>query len=116
MKTILEIKKYGENDIRFITDLDHRKRPQEMVELIPSFLLAMTTTLWGGNEVTVLGIIRALAIADLAASVNREEMIRLLDTESSNLSSMYKKFLKEQERHGLVVSFPAGMGPTKTAC
>lgn len=36
----------------------------------------MVTRLWGGNETAVLAMIRALAIADLAVSVNRKQMER----------------------------------------
>ena len=65
MKKILEVLRYGENDIRFHTDLDPTKAPGIIPETTTELAIAMMTTLWGGNELAVLAMIRALAIADL---------------------------------------------------
>ena len=65
MKKILEVLRYGENDIRFRTDIDPLKDPNVIHETVIELAMAMMTTLWGGNEQAVLAMIRALSIADL---------------------------------------------------
>ena len=76
MKKILEVLQYGDIDIRFNTDFDPVKNPNVIPDVISRTAFAMVTRLWGGNEMAVLAMIRALAIADLAVSVNRKQMIR----------------------------------------
>ena len=75
MKKILEVLQYGEFDIRFNTDFDVMKNPQALEDLVPRLAMAMTTSLWGGNEMSVLAMIRSLCIADIGVSVNRKEML-----------------------------------------
>ncbi len=73
MKKILEVLQDGDIDIRFNTDLDPVKHPNVIPNVITRTAFAMVTKLWGGNEAAVLAMIRALAIADLAVSVNRQK-------------------------------------------
>ena len=100
MKKILEVHRYGEMDIRFNTDIDPIKTPQEIPDVISQAAFAMATKLWGGNEQAVLSMIRALAIADLAMSANREEMIRWLDHESKVLAEGIRDAVKEFKKTG----------------
>lgn len=100
MKKILEVLQYGDNDFRFNTDLDLVKHQKEIEMLPVRLVFTMITKLWGGNELAVLTAIRALAIADLAASVNREQMIRHLDHDSKNLARILFESKKEFERAG----------------
>ena len=86
MKKILEVLQYGDTDIRFNTDIDVRKNPNAVMDILSRVAFAMTTSLWGGNEMSVLAMIRTLSIADLAVSVNREEMIHQLDETSAMLA------------------------------
>lgn len=114
MKKILEILQYGENDIRFNTDLELKKNPNLVPELVSKFAFAMTTSLWGGNEIDVLAIIRALAIADLGVSVNRKEMVRFLDEESACFSKIFNEAMAEmQKREPKTLVFAPGISPTK---
>ena len=55
----------------------------------------MATRLWGGNETSVIAIIRALAIADLTLCVNRKEMIEMLDDLSRMGASALNEIQKE---------------------
>ena len=54
MKKILEVLSYGENDLRFNTDLDPAHLNQVIPSLTSTALLTMITKLWGGKEVAVL--------------------------------------------------------------
>lgn len=100
MKKILEALQYGEFDIRFNTDIDVMKNPAFVQDFTVKSALAMTTSLWGGNETSVLAMIRALSIADLGVSVNRKEMVRYLDTASRMVEQSMRDARQEFERKG----------------
>ncbi|MCQ2133680.1 MAG: hypothetical protein MJY88_01820 [Bacteroidales bacterium] len=94
MKKILEIIQYGEHDIRFNTDIDVLKRPQEVEAIISKTMFAMATKLWGGNEQSVIAMIRAMAIADLAISTKRDAMIKELDESSKAMGKAFMETMK----------------------
>ena len=94
MKKILEVLQYGEMDIRFNTDIDVNKNPEVVLDIVSKVAFSMATKLWGGNELSVLAMIRALSIADLALSVNRKEMIKELDRSSETMARTMKWLLK----------------------
>ena len=115
MKKILEILQYGETDIRFNTDLKPAGNPDTIPGLIGTISFSMMTKLWGGNEQDIIAIIRALTIADLAVSVNRKEMIRMLDEDSAAFAKILQETRREIERNsGKGISFPPGIQPAKT--
>lgn len=108
MKKILEVLQYGD-DVRFDTDIDAIKHPDAIPETISMSAFAMVTKLWGGKETSVLAMIRALAIADLACSVNREEMIDFLDDASAEMARTMTMAQKEIEKKGgKIVTFLPG--------
>ena len=111
MKKILEIHQYGETDIRFHTDLKPSEKTESIPGLVASVAFAMMTSLWGGNERDI----RALAIADLAVSVNREEMISLMDQDSRTFAKLIRDARKSFERNGgKAIFFEPGITPGKT--
>ena len=115
MKKILEVLQYGDFDIRFNTDIDVIRNPEAVQEVIAKSALAMTTTLWGGNEQSVLAMIRALSIADLGASVNRKQMIGFLDDSSRICALSLKEWREMMERKGNKVQvFPPNVKPSGT--
>lgn len=112
MKKILEVLQNGEIDIRFHTDFDPVKNPNVIPNVICRTAFAMVTRLWGENETAVLAMIRALAIADLAVSVNRKQMIQFLDEESAMMAKSFEESMKEVERNGgKVMRFAPGVTP-----
>ena len=100
MKKILEILQYSETDLRFRTDLKPSAKPDLIPGLIASASFSFMTSLWGGNEMDVLGVIRALSIADLAVSVNRKEMIRMMDQDSETFAKIIMETRQEFIRNG----------------
>lgn len=114
MKKILEVLQYGDNDIRFKTDLEVEKNPEMVLELTSRFAWAMITSLWGGNERTVIAMIRALSIADMAVSVNRKEMLRRLEESSDMLARSMQEAKEKMEREGMKFTiFAPGVQPPK---
>lgn len=95
MKKILEVVQYGEFDIRFNTDIDVTKRPQDVPDIITKTSFAMATKLWGGNETSVIAMIRAMFIADLAVCTNREAMIKEIDEESKAMAMAFREAMQE---------------------
>ena len=112
MKKIFEVLQYGEMDIRFNTDIDVSKNPEEILDIMAKVIFAMSTKLWGGNESSVLAMVRALSIADLAISANRKEMIRQLDESSRMMASSFQRTLEEMRKNGCkVMAFGPGVMP-----
>ena len=117
MKKILEVLQYGDIDIRFNTDLDPVKNPNIVPDVISRTAFAMVTKLWGGTELAVLAMIRALAVADLAVSVNRKQMLRLLDEQSALMAKTFRDSLKDMESRGVkVMTFAPGITPSTIKC
>ena len=114
MKKILEVLLYGDNDLRFNTDLDRSDLRDFIPTLASTAAITMVTKLWGGKEPYVLAAIRALSIADLAVSVNRKEMIRQLDECSEMLVRSFQEAKAQLEKNGgKVITFAPGVNPPK---
>lgn len=106
MKRILEVLQDGDGQLKFNTDINVWKDPMVSMDIIQSAMLSMSTTLWGGNEQSVLAMIRSLAIADLALSTNRDEMIEHLKDASRSLADAFNSVLQEERLRGSVTIFP----------
>lgn len=85
MKKILEVLQYGEGDIRFETDIDVRRDKDIGTVLMCKILMAMESDYWQQISDYVFDMIYALTVADLACSVNREEMLEILRKDSENV-------------------------------
>lgn len=94
MKKILEVLQYGEGDIRFDTDIDVAKNPQKAKDIIIKCVMAIKTEHFQKIDPSAMEMICALAIADLACSVNRKEMIGILDHDSSQFKQIVDEGLK----------------------
>ena len=115
MKKILEILQYGETDIRYKTDLKPTEHPEDIPNLITGVSVSMMTSLWGGNELDVLAVIRSLAIADLALCVNRKDMVMRLDKDSELFARLLEEARQEFNKNGgKFVVFPPHINPPKT--
>ena len=115
MKKILEVLRYGENDIRFHTDIDPLQDSDTIHQTVTELAMAMMTTLWGGNGQAILAMIRALAIADLGVSVNRREMVGFLDDASGMLeASIHDARRAFEQSGGKITVFGPGVAPPKS--
>lgn len=115
MKKIIEVLEYGDNDIRFNTDLDVAKNPQIILDLLPKLMFSMSSTLRGKVEVNVFAVIRSLISADLALSNNRKEMIKMLDEQTKVLSRSFRETLDAMEKEGKATKIPIGVCAAKIA-
>ena len=112
MKKILEVLQDSSGQLRFNTDIDVMKNPQMALDITQSAMISMATTLWGGNEMSVLAMLRALAIADLSVSVNQNEMIEYFKTSSKSLGEAFRSAMKDAQRQGRATIFPPNVKPS----
>lgn len=115
MKKIIEVLEYGDNDIRFNTDLDVTRNPQLVLDLIPKLMFSMSSSLIGKKEVNVFAVIRSLISADLAISNNRKEMIKMLDEQTKILSKTFLETVKAMQKEGKAAVIPMGTLAAKMA-
>ena len=111
MKKILEVLQDGDGELKFNTDLDVQDNPMEIMDLTVSAVLSMATKLWGGNEQTVIAVIRALFVADMAISVDRKIVLKGLEKESERVGDQFMKMMKDLQDQGKAMSFPPGVQP-----
>ena len=111
MKKILEVLQYGEGELRFNTDLDLQKDPMAIMDLTVSAMLSMATKLWGGNEQTIIAVIRSLFVADMAISTDRKTVLKGLGYEAEKMGDEFIKMMKTLQEQGKAMTFPAGVQP-----
>ena len=109
MKKILEVTQCENGELRFDTDLDVHKNPMEIMDLTVSAMFSMATKLWGGNEKSVIAVIRALFVADMAISVDRKVVLKGLGKESEVMGQQFMKMMQELRAQGKAMSFPPGV-------
>ena len=111
MRRLLVVTENEKGEIKFDTDLTKNDIP-EIPVLAGMFAFNMLTRLWGGNEVMVLAVIRNLAMADLAVSTNRKEMLTFLDQASKNTAEQVFAFIEKMKKDGVqVMCFDPGVMP-----
>lgn len=111
MKKILEVLQYGDGELRFNTDLDLQKDPMAIMDLTVSAMLSMATKLWGGNEQTIIAVIRSLFVADMAISTDRKTVLKGLGAESEKMGKHFMKMMKTLQDQGKAIPFPPGVQP-----
>jgi hypothetical protein len=109
MKKILEVLQYGDGELRFNTDLDVKKNPMAIMDLTVAAMFSMATKLWGGNEQTVIAVIRSLFVADMAISTDRKTMLKGLGKEAEQMGDEFMKMMKTLQDQGKAMPFPPGM-------
>ena len=111
MKKILEVLQYGDGELRFNTDIDVHKNPMAIMDLTVSAMFSMATKLWGGNEQTVIAVIRSLFVADMAISTDRKTVLKGLGYEAEKMGDEFIKMMKTLQDQGKAMSFPPGVQP-----
>ena len=111
MKKILEVIQCRDDGLRFNTDLDLQDDMMAVMDLAVNAMFSMATKLWGGNEQTVIAVIRALFVADMAISVDRKTVLNGLGAESEKMGEHFMKMMKELQDQGKAMTFPAGVQP-----
>lgn len=108
MRKILEVLECSNGELKFNTDVDVVKDPESVIDITGRAIFTMATKLWGGNEHSVMAMIRALFMADMALSPDRDMVCKGLTRESE---IMYEIFQKSISQCGKVQTFPPGVTP-----
>ena len=111
MKKILEVLQNGDGELKFNTDLNVQKDPMAIMDLTVSAMFSMATKLWGGNEQTVIAVIRSLFVADMAISIDRKTVLKGLGIEAEKMGEEFIKIMKELQGQGKAMAFPPGVQP-----
>ena len=85
MKKILEVLECSNGELKFNTDVDVIKDPESIIDITGRAIFCMATKLWGGNEHSVIAMIRALFSADMALSPDRKTVCKGIAEESKVL-------------------------------
>ena len=112
MRNLLIVTENEKGEINFDTDLT-KNDLSEIPVLAGMFAFNMLTRLWGGNELMVLAVIRNLALADLAVSTNRKEMLNFLDQASKYTAEQVFALIEKMKEDGVEVKlFNPGIKPS----
>lgn len=109
MKKILEVLQNEDGELIFSTDLNVQKNPKSIMDITISAMFSMATRLWGGNEQTVIAVIRALFVADMAISVDRKIVLNGLGNEAEKMGEEFMKMMKTLHDQGKAITFPPGV-------
>ena len=114
MKKILEVLQCDNGELKFNTDLDVNRNPMSVMDLTVSAIYSMATNLWGGNEQTVIAVIRALFVADMAISVDRDVILKGLGERSEEMGEIFIEMMNKLQAQGKATTFYPGMqNPSK---
>ena len=114
MKKILEVLQYGDGELRFNTDLDVLKDPMAIMDLTVAAMFSMATKLWGGNEQSVVAVIRSLFVADMAISPDRKIVLKGLGKEAEQMGEDFLKMMKKLQEQGKAMTFPEAFAQNVT--
>ena len=97
--------------LTFLILLGTKKNPMAIMDLTVAAMFSMATKLWGGNEQTVIAVIRSLFVADMAISTDRKTMLKGLGKEAEQMGDEFMKKMKTLQDQGKAMTFPAGVQP-----
>lgn len=109
MRKILEVLQSSTGELTFDTDIDVEKDPTAVMDIMSSAMFCMATKLWGGNEHSVIAMIRALFVADMAISADREVVGKGLVQEAAHMGKLFNDMMGAMEKRGQAQSFAPGV-------
>lgn len=111
MKKILEVLECSNGELKFNTDLNVKKNPSAVMDVASSAIFTMATKLWGGNEDSVVAVIRALFVADMALSVDRGIIMHGLAQEAERMAEVFNEMMSKMVASGKAQTFGPGVKP-----
>jgi hypothetical protein len=111
MKKILEVLESSNGELKFYTDVDVKKNPAAVMDVASSAVFTMATKLWGGQEDSVIAVIRALFVADMALSVDPRMLIHGLAQESERMAEIFNDMMSRLVAEGKAQTFGPGVKP-----
>ena len=111
MKKILEVLECSNGELKFYTDVDVKKNPTAVMDVASSAVFTMATKLWGGQEDSVIAVIRALFVADMTLSVDRNVIMQGLGQEAERMSEVFNDMMNQLVKAGKAQTFGPGIKP-----
>ncbi len=108
MKKILEVIQCDDGELKFNTDVDVRMNPGSVIDLSVKAMYSMATSLWGDNEQAVIAVIRALFVADMAISVDRDIILKGLGERSEEMGEIFIGMMNKLQAQGKATAFYPG--------
>lgn len=109
MRKILEVLQSSTGELTFDTDIDVEMDPTEVMDIMSSAIFCMATKLWGGNEGSVTAMIRALFVADMAISSDRDIVMKGLMQEAAQMGKLFNEMMEALEEKGVAQRFGPGV-------
>ena len=109
MRKILEVLQSSTGELTFNTDVDVEKDATVVMDIMSSAMFCMATKLWGGNEQSVIAVIRALFIADMAISADGEFIMIGIMKEAAHMGKLFNDMMAAMEARGVAQSFAPGV-------
>ena len=109
MRKILEVLQSSTGELTFNTDVDVEKDATVVMDIMSSAMFCMATKLWGGNEQSVIAVIRALFIADMAISADGEFIMKGIMKEAAHMGKLFNDMMAAMEARGVAQSFAPGV-------
>lgn len=109
MRKILEVLQSSTGELTFDTDIDVEMDPTAVMDIMSSAIFCMATKLWGGNEGSVIAMIRALFVADMAISSDRDIVMKGLMQEAAQMGKLFNDMMKALEEKGAAQRFGPGV-------
>ena len=109
MKKILEVLQDSTGELKFDTDIDVEKDPTIVMDIMSSAMFCMSTKLWGGKEDSVIAAIRALFVADMAISTDRDFIMKGLVKEAAHMGKIFNDMMERLQAEGKAQSFAPGV-------
>ena len=109
MRKILEVLQSSTGELTFDTDIDVEMDPTAVMDVMSSAIFCMATKLWGGNEGSVTAMIRALFVADMAISSDRDIVMKGLMKEAAQMGKLFNDMMKALEEKGAAQRFGPGV-------
>ena len=109
MRKILEVLQSSTGELTFNTDIDVEKDATIVMDIMSSAMFSMATKLWGGNEQSIIAVIRALFISDMAISTDGEFIMKGIMKEAAHMGKLFNDMMAAMEARGIAQSFAPGV-------
>ena len=109
MRKILEVLQSSTGELTFNTDVDVEKDAIVVMDIMSSAMFSMATKLWGGNEQSIIAVIRALFISDMAISTDGEFIMKGIMKEAAHMGKLFNDMMAAMEARGIAQSFAPGV-------
>ena len=108
MKRILEVLQCSDGELKFNSEIDVDSDPTVVMDIMSSAMFCMATKLLGEKENSVVAMIRALFVADMAISLDRDIILKGLSKEAAHMGKLFNDMMDKFQAEGRVTGLVSG--------